>query len=344
MKNIFFVFVIGIFVLVSCQNQPISFPNYKYSTVYFAYQSPVRTLILGTDNQYDNSLDTAHQCEIYATMGGVYSNSTDRILDVVVDNTLCNHLTFDDANGNPVLPMPSSYYKFLSNNMQIVIPKGSIMGGIKVQLTDAFFADSLSIQNTYVIPLRITKVANADSILSGEALEGVTNPNPFVAGDWQTLPKNYVLYCIKYRNPWDASYLRRGIEQGSDTTVVYHEPYVEYDQVVSEGTNVATVSMHKLLISLNAIKKGNVDVPFQLLLTFDNNNNCTITNPANASYTVTGTGQYVKNGDEWGNEKRDVLHLKYSVTFGALTHTMTDTLVMRDRNESAETFVPYYNQ
>jgi hypothetical protein len=328
MKKIIFVFLIGVFL---------------YTTVYFAYQSPVRTLVLGTDYLFDNSLDTAHQCEIYATMGGVYSNTVNRTLDVVVDNSLCDSLTYTDANGKPVLPMPSNYYKFLSNNMQIVIPAGSIMGGIKVQLTDAFFADPLAITNTYVIPLRITNVVNADSILSGEALLGVVNPNPFVAGDWQTLPKNYVLFCINYKNPWDATYLRRGIESGSDTTVVYHQEYVEYDQVVLEGTNVVTKAMNELLVSLNATEKGNVDVPFQLLLTFDSNDNCTITNPANASYSVTGTGQYVKNGDEWGNEKRDVLHLKYSVNFGTITHTMTDTLVMRDRNEALETFIPYYN-
>jgi hypothetical protein len=342
MKNIFFVFVIGIFVLTACQNQQISFPNYKYTTVYFAYQSPVRTLVLGTDYVYDNSLDTAHQCIIYATMGGVYSNTVNRTLDVVVDNSLCDSLTFNSANGKRILPMPSNYY-VLPSNMQIVIPSGSIMGGLKVQLTDAFFADSLATTTNYVIPLRITKVANADSILSGKALSGVVNPNPFIAGDWQTLPKNYVLYAINYKNPWDATYLRRGIEQGVDTTVVYHQQYVEYDQVVSEGTSVTTISLHKLLISLNAVEKHNVDVPFKLLLTFDNDNNCTITNPANASYSVTGTGQYVKNGDEWGNQKRDVLHLKYSVNFGTLTHTMTDTLVMRDRNESLQTFAPYYN-
>ena len=62
--------------------------------------------------------------------------------------------------------MPSSYYS-LPANMQIVIPSGELMGGIEVQLTDAFFSDSLSIKNTYVIPLVITSVTNADSVLRG---------------------------------------------------------------------------------------------------------------------------------------------------------------------------------
>jgi hypothetical protein len=337
MKNIFYIFLLGLFLLFSCKSQTIEFPDYKYTTVYFAYQSPVRTLILGTDYVYDNSLDTAHQCMIYATMGGVYSNTVNRTLDIEVDNSLCNNLTFTGASGNQVLPMPSNYYTLASS--QIVIPAGSIMGGVNVQLTDAFFADPLALSNNYVIPLRITKVANADSILSGLPL--VANPNPFISTDWSTLPKDYILYAVKYKNPWDAVYLRRGIETSVDTTVIYHQKYVEDDQVVS---NVASQSLNQLLISLNAKAKGNVNLPFQLLLTFNNNGSCTITNPASATgYTATGTGQYVKKGDMWGNLPRDVMHLKYTINFGVTAHTMTDTLVMRDRAEKEEIFTPYYN-
>jgi len=338
MKNIIFVSLMGIFLLASCKNQDMEFPDYKYTTVYFANQTPVRTLILGTDYVYDNSLDTAHQCVIYATMGGVYSNKVNRTLDVVVDNSLCNKLTFESATGAKVLPMPSNYYT-LPSDMQIVIPSGSLMGGIKVQLTDAFFADTLSKKNSYVIPLRITKVANADSILSGKAM--VANPIRSVAADWSSVPQDYVLYAIKYKNPWDATYLRRGIETAPDTTNVYHKKYVEYDEVVS---SVASKSLSDLSILLNGKAKGNKNLPFTLLLKFDNSGNCTITNPASVSYTVTGSGKCVKNGDSWGSTKRDVLHLSYKVDFGTSIHTMVDTLVMRDRVEKSEIFSPFYNK
>ncbi|HLP05228.1 MAG TPA: DUF5627 domain-containing protein [Paludibacter sp.] len=337
MKKMIFIFLVAISLLTACQNQDMEYSDYKYSTVYFSYQSPVRTIVLGTDYAYDNSLDNDHQCMVYATMGGVYVNKTNRTLDVVVDNSLCANLTFDDATGAPVLPMPSSYYT-LPSNMQIVIPAGQLMGGLKVQLTDAFFADPLACKTNYVIPLRITKVAAADSILSGSKI--VANPNRFVASDWSILPKDYVLYAVKYKNQWDAAYLRRGTESSSDTTVVYHKKYVEYDQVVS---GVTTQSMNQLLVSLNAKTHNNADIPFQLQMLFDNNGNCTLTNPASATYSVTGTGKYVKNGDSWGNQKRDVLYLNYNVTFGAVTHTMTDTMVLRDRVEKFETFKPFYN-
>jgi len=338
MKNIIFVSLIGLFLLASCKNQDIEYPDYKYTTVYFANQSPVRTLILGTDYVYDNSLDTAHQCEIYATMGGVYSNKVDRTLDLVVDNSLCNNLTFKDAKGAAVLPMPANYYT-LPSKTQIVIPSGSLMGAIKVQLTDAFFADTLALGNHYVIPLRITQVTNVDSILSGKAL--YKNPIRTNSADWSIVPQDYVLYAIKYKNPWDATYLRRGIETAPDTTNVYHKKYVEYDEVVS---SVASKSLSDLSILLNGKAKGNKNLPFTLLLKFDNSGNCTITNPASVSYTVTGSGKCVKNGDSWGSTKRDVLHLSYKVDFGTSIHTMVDTLVMRDRVEKSEIFSPFYNK
>jgi len=335
MKNSILAYCLLLAVFSSCSNKSLTFPDYKYTTVYFAYQSPVRTLDLG-DDIFDNSLDNAHKCTIEATMGGVYKNTADISISVSVDTTLCNNLLFSDG-GSPVIPMPAGYYT-LPKDMTIHIPSGSVEGGLEVQLTDAFFADPRSITNTFVIPLRMTSVKNADSILVGKS--DLSSPDPRVVGDWTTPPKNYILYAIKYINPWHGNYLRRGTEQihdnGGDTTIVYHTPFVETDQVVSTGT----VSLSTDSLLLDGKSRTNVDIPFQLLLTFDNNGKCTIANPPSAAYTLTGSGEFVKGGDSWGNQPRDVLHLKYTVNFGTDTHTFTDTLVVRDRGIKFETFAP----
>ena len=94
------------------QTSEKEFPDYEgNTTAYFAYQNPVRTLVLGNDI-YDNSLDNAHRCRIWATMGGAYSGR-DAVVDYVVDESLCDHLWFVDEGGNPsytVTPMPTAYY------------------------------------------------------------------------------------------------------------------------------------------------------------------------------------------------------------------------------------------
>ncbi len=338
MKKIIWVAWTIVAALCSCSNKELSFPDYKYTSVYFAYQSPVRTLVLGTDI-FDNSLDSAHKCRIEATMGGVYSNTRDVAIGVAVDNSLCQNLKFGES-GNNAIAMPANYYT-LPKNMTITIPAGSVMGGLEVQLTDDFFADPRSVTNTFIIPLRMKSVTNADSILSGKST--LASPDPRVAGNWSVLPKNYVLYAVKYINPWHGNYLRRGVELikdgAGDTTITYHTAYVETDQLCSAGT--LSMSMDSVL--LNAKSRTNVNMPFQLQLVFDGKGKCTLRSPASASYTLSGTGEFIKGGDSWGNQPRDVLHLKYVVNFGTSVHSFTDTLVMRDRGVKFETFTPVVN-
>lgn len=340
MKRIFLISIISIAALTAC-NKDWEFADYKYSTVYFAYQSPIRTLILGED-VFDNTLDNQHKFLIMATMGGVYENKKDITLNLALDNSLTQRLKFDPNNGGAdVVAMPSNYY-ILPQDLKITIPSGKLMGGLEVQLTDAFFADPRAIKNTFVIPLKITSVINADSVLRGSSTK--TSPDPRQAGDWGVSPKDFVLYAIKYVNPYHGAYLRRGIDQVTgnngntalDTSVIYHNTFVEKDEVVS----LFTKSLTQDTISLNAKNRGNLNVPFRLVLNFDNTGKCTVSGPAAATYTVSGNGQFVKKGDVWGNEKRDVLHLKYQVAFGTTTHNLTDTLVMRDRGVKFETFTP----
>ena len=343
MKRAFLISFVLLSILTAC-NKDWEFPDYKYSTVYFPYQSPVRTLVLGED-LFDNTLDNEHKFMIMATMGGVYENKNNITLDLEVDNALAENVKFGTANGEDVIAMPADYYT-LPKGMGLSIPSGKMTGGLEVQLTDAFFADPRSIKNTFVIPMKINSVTNADSILKGSST--LASPDRRVATDWAVVPKDYVLFGVKYINPYHGVYLRRGIEEVKgnngntelDTTVVYRNAYVERDQVV----NLFTKSLTQDSISLNAKTRGNINVPFQLVLNFDNAGKCTVSAPATAAYAVSGNGEFVKKGDMWGNEKRDVLYLKYAVDFGTTTHNLTDTLVMRDRGVKFETFAPFVVQ
>src|SRR5919205_2646778 len=101
MKRVFPIAFILISILTAC-NKDWEFPDYKYSTVYFPYQSPVRTLVLGEDI-YDNTLDNQHKFQIMASTGGVYENKKDVTLDVAVDNSLARNLKFNAANGDSVI-------------------------------------------------------------------------------------------------------------------------------------------------------------------------------------------------------------------------------------------------
>jgi hypothetical protein len=94
------------------------------------------------------------------------------------------NIVFSRLNGGAkIIAMPSAYYQLAFN--KITITSESIIGGVDVQLTDAFFADPKALGRNYVIPLVMINVTGVDSILKR---------------------KSQVIYAIKYVNPWHANY------------------------------------------------------------------------------------------------------------------------------------------
>ena len=346
----------------SCYNADKDFPDYEGgTTAYFAYQFPVRTLVLGNDI-YDNSLDNAHKCRIWATMGGAYGGRN-AFVDFVVDPTLCDNLWFVDEGGNAsyrVTPLPTDYYTLSSN----VIPyNGDTRGYVEVQFTDKFFEDENAINNYYVIPLLMTNVTGIDHILTGTPREGLT-PARTNTEDWDVLAKDYVLYCVKYMNPWQGRYIRRGVdkitENGKETTNVRKdmslvnsdlEHYTENPvNAKDEVCSISTRDMKKAIFPVS-FKTSGASIACNLLLTFDGNK-CTITTE-DAGVTVTGEGEFIAKGTErqeykdyqWGSNngkpvQRDILRLAYNVNFGDknIQVETKDTLVVRDRESNKKVF------
>ncbi len=356
----------------SCYNADKDFPDFEGgTTAYFAYQYPVRTLVLGNDI-YDNTVDNAHKCQIWSTMGGAY-NGRNAYVDIVVDETLCNNLYFTDEGGNaaePVKPMPTSYYTLSSNQIAY---NGDSRGYVEVQFTDAFFNDPKSIDNTYVIPLLMTNVKGIDHILTGKPREGLT-PSRTNTEDWEILAKDYVLYCVKYMNPWQGKYIRRGVdnvtEKGATSTVVrkdfslvntdlehYKEnPVNQNDEICG----IKTKNMTQAIFPVSFKRTGGAaSIPCNLILTF-NGNQCTVSTD-DEGVTATGSGEYIVKGTEkpeykdyqWGSMngqpvQRDILRLAYEVNFQNedIQVSTTDTLVVQTRESNKKVFFSpkYVNQ
>ncbi|MBN2661659.1 MAG: DUF1735 domain-containing protein, partial [Tannerellaceae bacterium] len=336
MKRILFITILTAMVtglFTSCENGDWEFPDFEYSAVYFAYQSPVRTICLG-DDVYDTSLDNEYKCQIMATMGGVYANNSEVEISFAVDNSICNDLIIKET-GLGIVPMPANYYSLLSD--KITISKGKVIGGVTVQLTDAFFNDPAALTTNYVIPVVMTDVVNADTILSGKPL--VDNPRRGVNSDWDVQPKDYTFYAIKYINKYDAVYLRRGtdvISGGQTGTITRKKEFVEDDEVVSDITtrSLNTIVWEHKSKDVNGLSRSCV-----LILTFDEQGNCTVSSETDG-VTASGTGKFVSKGEKnsWGNQDRDALYLEYTINYGDVQFAITDTMVVRDRGLKAEWF------
>lgn len=328
--------------ICSCKNFDTDFEDFDYTTGYFPYQFPVRTIIKG-NYIYDNTNDNNHTFLISAAMGGVYDNTANRTLYFIVDEGLCKEAYF--AKDDPILPLPAAYYT-LSDNQKIVIPPGSMSGSIEVRLTEAFFNDPAAIKNTYVVPIRITSISNLDSLLQGNA--SLNNADPRVANDWSVAPRHFTMFCVKYINPFHGSFLYYGKatskeEDGSARDSTYQALYVEKNDVLFLKTTGRT----EVVISNIIYRSKNIAGAYSLKLKFasDNIDNgdvaCTVEKGDDSDdYTVSGSGRFVNGGESFSGEKKDAVYLEYTVTKGNQTYSAKETFVFRDKGVNLETFTP----
>jgi hypothetical protein len=323
--------------LVACENQDREFDDFGTTSVYFPFQTPARTLILGNYELGDNENDNNHRFEIGVTMAGVYSNYEERSVSFEVVPELLTGV-------ENVKALPSAYYS-IETESPVTIPVGSIKGRIQVQLTDQFFNDTLSFaplnQVNYVLPLLITEIDNLDSVLAGIPI--VINPSRVNILDWEIAPKDFTLYGIKFINKYHAIYLRRGVDKmtnASNETVssVYHAEYIERDELVT----LTTTGMNSVELS-NLVRRGEASSPgeVQFELLFNEDGNCTIQSYGDDAYNVSGSGKFVENGNSWGGKERDVIYLDYNYmdAVNNETHEVKDTLVVRNRNVVFEEFL-----
>ncbi len=344
-KYLFFIAIpLFLFGAYSCQNQEWFFPDFDYTSTYFPYQYPVRTLELG-DNYFDNTNDNNHRFVISATMGGVYKNDKDITVEYVVDETLTDNLYAITSKNDTikVLPLPSQYYT-LSNASQITIPKGSLSGGVTVQLTDAFFDDPKAIGYigaTYVVPLRIVS-ATTDSVLTGKVLGNTANPKVTIAANWEVQPRNFTVFGINYVNEYHGVFLLRGKSdqmQGESliATSVYRSAYIEQDRQIA----VNTVSRYTVKYTKEVPRKtGSSPGSFIMNITFDSNGAGTVSTAPGSLFQVSGTAKFMKDTESWGGKSRNAIYLDYVVNDGTYLNQVKDTLVFRNKGIGLQVYTP----
>jgi hypothetical protein len=320
-----------IFILTNCSKDKI-FENNKFNTVYFPIQYPIRTLSLGNDI-IDNSLDKEHKFHIGVNIGGILVNNRDWTVNFILNEELAHNVrTYD---GDTILPLPQDYYT-MTPISEVIIPTNSVVGLIEIQLKDAFFEDSLSHGNHYVIPLVITS-SDADSILTGRPV--VENPDRRITGDWyaSAMPRDFTIFMIKYVNKYHGAWLHRGADFMIDPfdnstyidTVIYKANFIVEDQLWKLSTR-----------GLNTVQTNGVanytGSNYKMKLDIDANTNLiTIDSVTGSKYMVYGIGEskWIAEGDEWGNKKRETIYLNYKYRDDSLyEHVVYDTLVFRDRS------------
>ena len=333
MKKILISLFAGV-LLFACTNDPIEFDDYLYQSVYFPYQMPIRTIILGDEAIGDNTIDRERAFTIGVTTGGVYENKKDLQVTIAYAPELAESI-INDENGDTLRLLPESYYEasFLdAANLVIKIPAGELSAKTRIQLKDAFFQDELSKEFHYVIPLRIIN-SESDTILRGIPGSGVLNPDPRRPDDWKIRPKDYTLFGIKYINATHGYYLYRGQSLNLTTmdTSVYSERFLT-DNVL---TMLSTKSLTQNI--MDHVAGRAVNNSFRMLLTFDHNNKTiAVSQIDSTTANVSGTGIYHTRDDieseSYNDNKHRTIYLDYTYNDGTDTYQVNDSLVFVDTN------------
>jgi hypothetical protein len=295
--------------------------------------------MLGDEVDGDNSIDLEHAFSIGASIGGMYENTKDRELTVALAPELTSNIT--DAAGKGLKLLPAEYY--IATFDKITIPAGSFFGKLRVNLTDAFFEDTLATGLRYVIPLRITDAAG-DSILNGAAVSTVVSPDPRIAEHWVIPPKNYVLFGIKYINATHGVYLLRGKRTNTtadpQVTVSYSARFLDNNDITKLTTKSLT---ENYMPTVGGTNKEAGNAKYSMKLTFNKDNKSVIVSQRNAStVVVSGAGKYYSKDDNgaegYNGKKHRTIYLDYTYIDGGNTYHVNDSLVFIDTDMKFEVF------
>ena len=106
---------------------------------------------------------------------------------------------------------------------------------------------------------------------------------------------------------------------------------------------MTTLSLNAVNYPVSVQNQSNTPETISLILTFDDQNKCTVSTNAEG-FTASGSGMFVSEGEKnsWGNKDRSAIYLDYSIDMGGKSYSTKDTLVVRDRGVTMETFSPSF--
>ena len=334
MKKTLSILAAGILAF-GCTNRDIEFDDFDYQSIYFPFQTPVRTIILGDEVVGDNTIDLEHAFSIGVTMGGAYENRKDRVVTLEYAPELGENVI--DADSNSMEPLPAAYYN--AEFGQITIPKGEFVGKMRVDLTDAFFQDPLSTTTHYFIPVRIADAAG-DTVLRGDPLDFVDDPDPRVAEDWDVPPKDYTLFGIKYINEMHGTYLVRGARTSSSTNDV--TTYSERFLTDNNMTKLTTLSFTECSMDLVAGTFKGAYWPIRLTFN-EGNKTVTVSQLDESTVPASGSGVYFTKDDSesesYNGKKHRTIYLDYTLNQSGTIYAAKDTLVFADTDVVFEEFI-----
>ena len=303
MKKI--LFIILSVVLFSCYDDYID--DYDYSAIYFAYQTDVRTFVVGE----------GMKIKVNSILAGVRENTINREVNFKLDNNLVtsdilatmksssyDYIKSPVSSVSALLPIPSDYYS-ISNSSKMVIESGQHTGAVTIKADSAkFLADAATLVATYAIPFNITE-ADADTILDS---------------------KKYTVIGLKYENMLFGNYWHGGVTVVKDAAGNVVNTIRYYTAIPSPEAKIMALKT----VSPNSLTTNKIsDSAGSLKITLDGNN-IIVSKADGSSVEVLPDGESKYNRAKLLQERKIFLKYKYENADGTTSYA-TDTLTFRNR-------------
>lgn len=303
MKKLFYALSLSL-ALSSCYDDYIK--DFDYTSIYFAYQTNVRTVVVGE----------GMQIEVGPTLGGVMENTKDRQVDFTLDPTLVSPATLATMQASPLGSikdhvagltelklMPANYFT-VSNN-SFTIKKGQHSASVVVRPDSAkFLADPATLKAQYVLPFRITG-ADADSVIKA---------------------KNYAVIGLRYENMLFGNYNHGGVTTVKDATGAVKSTITYYTRIPQADANIYTL---KTVAPFQLVTNKISNAAGSFLITI-NGGAITVSKAPGSTVDVQPDGTSSFNQAKLLQNRKIFLSYKYANADGTTSYVQ-DTLTFRNR-------------
>ena len=177
--------------------------DYDKSSVYFASQKPLRTLVADTDMSI----------KVGVAIGGKREVHTDDWATFEIDPSL--------LDGTGLTLMPGNYYQLANPNKMTISNPNLAIADVKVTFSDAFYEDNAALNKHYAIPFRLVD-HNQDEISTD------------VNGNL----KDYSIVVVKFVSQYHGTYFVKGKVTNLSTQQVTEYSNKDLSQNMTRSVNI----------------------------------------------------------------------------------------------------------
>lgn len=302
-----------ILLLSSCYEDYVK--DYDYNAVYFAYQTDVRTVVVGEGMKFGVGI----------TLAGVIDNEQDRVVQFKTDNGLVNGSALQSMKNHDftyikdmmtsvtsLQELPTDEYSLLFDGKfsnEVIIRKGSHTAFINIKVDSLKFLSNTSrTVPSDVIPLTITK-ADADLIYDG---------------------KESAVIGVRYENMLFGNYWHGGkatVKNNSGTTVEELKYDTTIPQPDTRAWTLKTTAPFELTTNAVGGELNSSTPQFKIIQGKDGK--VTVASVDGATYQVIPDGESSFNRAKLLQDRK--IFLKYKYEKNGLIYHATDTLTFRNR-------------